>query len=345
VRRALAAAGVVLAALPALAAAAPPRSSFVLPEEVVGTPALLGDSLFYVVRTRRAETVKRLDLNTLQAIPVYTRAARSWSLGPVRSGGGRVAAELDDVNPRGGLATRVVELTPPAPARVIAGGLLRVRGQGSRTCGTEVTLEDVSPEDEPLVDQGRQACRSGAAERHVLRRYGAGLPAVIHRYVERRSDESPEWRLVAGRLLRVSESSVRIGGRRIRPSGRGYRLAWADLDAAADVVIGEIRVKGRSVHELVRLVTPVAGRLLLDLRDVQAEPRFCGNRLVVQSVSRQRQQLLVYDDLAGAPRVPLDLARTSSDLEIQLACDAESAVLVGRQAPRRTAIEVLPLAP
>jgi hypothetical protein len=43
--------------------------------------------------------------------------------------------------------------------------------------------------------------------------------------------------------------------------------------------------------------------------------------------------------------VPLDLARTSSDLEIQLACDAESAVLVGRQAPRRTAIEVLPLAP
>jgi hypothetical protein len=85
-------------------------------------------------------------------------------------------------------------------------------------------------------------------------------------------------------------------------------------------------------------------RLQLDLRDAQAEPRFCGSRLVVQSVSRQSQQLLVYDDLAGAPRVPFNVARNSRDLEIQLACDADTAVLVDRQAPRRTAIEVVPLA-
>ena len=53
VRRALVGALVATFALGAVAHAAPPRRSFVLPEAVVGRPALLGNSLFYVVRTRR----------------------------------------------------------------------------------------------------------------------------------------------------------------------------------------------------------------------------------------------------------------------------------------------------
>jgi hypothetical protein len=99
------------------------------------------------------------------------------------------------------------------------------------------------------------------------------------------------------------------------------------------------------VHQLVRLLTPAGGRVLFDGRDVQAEPRFCGGRLVVQAVTRQSQQLMVYDDLAGPPRMPFGVPRQSNDLEIQLACNADTAVLVDQQAPRRTAIEVVPLAP
>jgi hypothetical protein len=39
------------------------------------------------------------------------------------------------------------------------------------------------------------------------------------------------------------------------------------------------------------------------------------------------------------------VGRNSPDLELQLACDADTAVLVDRQTPGRTAIEVVPLAP
>lgn len=343
-RRALALAAVALAGLPAAAGAAPGRRSFVLPDDVVGRPALLGDALYYEVRTRRVESVKRIDLNTLQTAPVYSKPARSWALGPVQAGGGRLAIELDDMNPRGGLATRVVDLSPTGgPPRTVARGLLRAAPR--RTCGTEVSLEDVSPEGELLVDAGRTSCRPGAAERHVLRRYGVGGPAVIHRYIERLSDDSRQWHLVAGRLLEATERAARVGARRIQRSGRGYQLDWADLDGAADVVIGELRARGRSLRELVRLLTPTGGRTLLDLRDSQGEPRFCGGRLVVQVVSRLSQQLLVYDDLAGAPRVAFSASRNSPGLGIQLACDASTAVLVDHQARRRTAIEVVPLAP
>jgi hypothetical protein len=344
VRRAFALVALALAAVPCAAGAAPPRRSFVLPEAAVGRPALVGDALYYVVRTSRLETVKRVDLNTLQVAAVYSKPARSWGLGPVRAGGGRVAIELDDVNPRGGLASEVVELDPAgAPPRMVARGRLRVARR--RTCGTEVALEDVSPEGELLVDEGRMGCPPGSTEHHALRSHGAGPPAVIHRYAEKLSDETRQWRLVGGRLLEATERAARVGGRRIAASGRGFQLEWADLDAAADVVTGEIRVRGRSVHQLVRLLTPAGGRVLFDARDVQAEPRFCGGRLVVQAVTRQSQQLMVYDDLAGPPRMPFGVPRQSNDLEIQLACNADTAVLVDQQAPRRTAIEVVPLAP
>lgn len=116
-RRAVVGAVTACLALAGVAHAAPPRQSLVLPEAVVGRPALLGNSLFYVVRTRRAEVVKRLDLTTLQSVPVYSKPKASWGFGGVRGGGGRAAVEVDDVNPRGGLASRWWSSTPPAARR------------------------------------------------------------------------------------------------------------------------------------------------------------------------------------------------------------------------------------
>ena len=347
-RRALLVALVAALALPAVAPAAPPRRSFVLPEAVVGRPALLGNSLFYVVRTRRDEVVKRLDLTTLQSVPVYSKRKRAWGFGGVRSGGGRVAVEVDDVNPRGGLATLVVELNPSGgPPRVVARGLLR----GS--CGSEVSLEDVSEEGALVIDRAGTACRRGAVTRHVLRRYPKlGPPAVLARYRERSSDESRQWRLAGNRLLEGTERGAVVrdlttrATLRIRRRGRGYLVTWADLNAAGSVVLGELRFPSRTVRSFVRVFPPSApGRALFDAAGIQDEPRFCGSRLVEQRVSPERQELLAYDDLAAPPRLLFSTARVSRDLEIQLACDADTAVLVDFTAARRTAVEVVPLAP
>lgn len=344
-RRALLGALVATLALGAVAHAAPPRRSFVLPEAVVGRPALLGNSLFYVVRTRRDELVKRLDLTTLASVPAYSKRKASWGFGAVRSGGGRVAVEVDDVNPRGGLATQVVELDPAGgPPRVVASGLLR------NTCGSEVSLEDVSEEGALVIDRSSTGCRRGAVPRHVLRRYPKLGPAtVLLRYSERSSDESRQWRLAGNRLLEATERGAVVrdlatrATRRIRRRGRGFLVAWADLDAAGSVVLGELRFPSRSVRSLVRLFGP--DRVLFDAAGIQDEPHFCGSRLVEQRVSGQGDELLAYDDLGGAPRSVFSTPRVSRDLEIQLACDADTAVLVDFQAARHTAVEVVPLVP
>jgi hypothetical protein len=347
VRRALLVALVASFALGAVAHSAPPRRSLVLPEAVVGQPALLGSSLFYVVRTRRQERVKRLDLTTLQAAPVYTLRSASAQLGGVvRAGGGRVALDVEDINPRGGFGSKVVELDPAGgPPRLVATGLLR--NAKRRNCGTEVSLEDVSQDGALVIDKARLGCGRRAAARHVLRRYAVGPPSVLLRYTERLSDESRQWRLAGNRLLEATERGARItdlttrGVRLVRP-GRRFQTVWADLDAVGNAVVGELSFRGRSIREIVRLS---GGPVLLDARDTQAQPRFCGNRLVVQTVSRDKQELLVYDDLAAQPRVAFSTPRRSPDLEIQLSCDAGTAALVDYQRGKRTVIEVIPLGP
>lgn len=346
-RRALLGALVATFALGAVAHSAPPRRSLVLPEAVVGQPALLGDALFYVVRTRRQESIKRLDLTTLQTAPAYTLRAASAQLGGVvRAGGGRLAVDVEDINPRGGFGSKVVELYPAGgAARTVASGLLR--NAKRRNCGTEVSLEDVSQDGALVIDKARLGCGRRAVGRHVLRRYAVGPPSVLVRYTERLSDESRQWRLAGNRLLEATERGARItdltthGVRLVRP-GRRFQTVWADLDAVGNAVVGELSFRGRSVREIVRLSS---GPVLLDVRDMQAQPRFCGNRLVEQTVSRDKQELLVYDDLAGPPRVAFSTPRRSADLEIQLSCDADTAVLTDYQRARRTAIEVVPLAP
>jgi hypothetical protein len=129
--------------------------------------------------------------------------------------------------------------------------------------------------------------------------------------------------------------------RLVRP-GRLFQTVWADLDAVGNAVVGELSFHGRSIREIVRL-SP--GPVLFDARDIQAQPRFCGSRLVEQTVSRDKQELLVYDDLAAQPRVAFSTPRRSPDLEIQLSCDADTAVLTDYQRTRRTVLEVVPLAP
>jgi hypothetical protein len=347
VRRALVGALVATFALGAVAHAAPWRRTIVLPEAVVGQPALLGSSLFYVVRTRRQEIVKRLDLTTLQTAPVYTLRSTSAGLGGVvRAGGSRVAVDVEDINPRGGFGSKVVELAPAGgPPRTVATGLLR--NTRRKNCGTEVSLEDVSQDGALLIDKARLGCGRRAAARHVLRRYAVGPPSLLLRYTERLSDESRQWRLAGSRLLEASERGARItdltthGVRLVRP-GRLFQTVWADLDAVGNAVVGELSFHGRSIREIVRL-SP--GPVLLDTRDAQAQPQFCGNRLVMQTVSRSKQELLVYDDPAGAPRVAFSVPRNSLDTEIQLSCDADTAVLTDYQRGKRTVIEVVPLAP
>jgi hypothetical protein len=347
VRRALIGAVVASLALAAAAQAAPARRTIVQPEAVVGQPALLGSSLFYEVRTRRLDIVKRLDLGTLQSTPLYTLRSASVQLaGRVHAGGGRVALDVQDVNPRGGFGSKVVELDPAGgPPRTVVRGLLRSTKR--RNCGTEVSLEDVSQDGALLIDKASLGCGRRATARHVLRRYAAGPPAILSRYTERSSDESPYWRLAGTHLLEASERGARItdlvtrGVRQVRP-GRHFQNVWADLDAAGNAVVGDQSVRGRAVREIVRLA---AGRVLLDTRDSQAQPQFCGNRLVMQTVSRTKQELLVYDDLAAAPRVPFSVPRNSPDTEIQLSCDADTAVLTDYQRGKRTVIEVVPLTP
>lgn len=242
----------------------------------------------------------------------------------------------------------MVELDPAGgPPRLVATGLLR------KTCGSEVSLEDVSQDGELVIDRTSTACRRGAVPRHVLRRYPKlGPAAVLLRYRERSSDESRQWRLAGNRLLEADERGAVVrdlatgASRRIRRRGRGFLVTWADLDAPGNVVLGEFRFPSRSVRSLVRLFGPSGlGRVLFDAAGTQDEPRFCGSRLVEQRISRERQELLAYDDLAAPPRSLFSTPRASRDLEIQLACDADTAVLVDFQATRRTAVEVVPLAP
>jgi hypothetical protein len=169
------------------------------------------------------------------------------------------------------------------------------------------------------------------------------------RFNERPNDEIRQWRLAGNRLLEADERGAVVrdlatgATRRIRRHARGYLVTWADLDAAGSVVLGELRFPSRSVRSFVRLFGP--DRVLFDAAGTQDEPRFCGSRVVEHRVSRERQELLAYDDPAGAPRSLFSTPRLSRDLEIQLACDADTAVLVDFQAARRTAVEVLPLAP
>jgi hypothetical protein len=352
VRRALAAALLATLALAATAHAAPPRRSFVLPESVVGRPALLDNSLFYIVRTRRDEVVKRLDLTTLQSVPVYSKPKAAWGFAWLRSGGGRVALEVDDRNPRGGLASKVVELPAAGgPARVVASGL--VRNSRLHICGTEVSLEDVSPEGALVIDRSATGCRPGAVPRHAIRRYPAAGPVtVIRRFNERSSDEGRQWRLVGDRLLEATERGAVVrnlvtrGVRRIRRRGRGYLVTWADLDAAGNVALGELRFPSRTARSFVRLFPPSGpARILFDAAGTQDEPRLCGPRLVELRVSRSADELLVHDDLAAPARSLFSRPHVSRALEVQLACDQDTAVLVNLQATRRTAVDVVPLAP
>jgi hypothetical protein len=347
VRRALVAALVATFALGPVAHAAPVRRTIILPEAVVGQPAPLGDALFYVVRTRRQESIKRLDLTTLQTAPAYALRSASAQLGGlVRAGGGRVAFDVQDINPRGGFGSKVVELDPAGgPSHVVATGLLR--NTKRKNCGTEVSLEDVSQDGALVIDKARLGCGRRAAARHVLRRYAVGPPSVLLRYTERLSDESRQWRLAGNRLLEATERGARITDlatrtvRRVRPARR-FQTVWADLDSVGNAVVGELSFHGRSTREVVRLS---GGPVLLDARDTAAQPRFCGSRLVEQTVSRDKQELLVCDDLAVPPRVAFSTPRHSSDLEIQLSCDADTALLTDYQRGRRTVIEVVPLAP
>jgi hypothetical protein len=231
----------------------------------------------------------------------------------------------------------------------------RVRNARRHNCGTEVTLEDVSDDGALVIDKARVGCGRSSLARHVVSRYAIGPPAVLARYTERLDDESRFWRLTGNRLLEGTERGVRVrdlatgGTRPIRRRSRRFLVTWGDIDPTGNVVLGELGFPSRSVRELVRLLAPAdpptGGRILFDARDTLAQPRFCGSRLVEQRVSRTRQELLVYDDLAGAPRVPFSAARRSRDLEIQLTCDPETAALVDFQAARRTAVEVVPLAP
>jgi hypothetical protein len=347
VRRVLLGALAASLALAAVAHAAPERRTIVLPEAVVGQPALLGNTLFYVVRTRRLESVKRLDLTTLQTAPAYTlRTAAAQLGGVVRAGGGRVALDVEDIDPKGGFGSKVVELAPAGgPPRTVARGLLR--NARRKNCGTEVSLEDVSQDGTLLVDKTSLRCGRRAAARHVLRRYPLGPPSVLLRYTERLNDDSRWWRLAGSRLLEASERGARITDlatqdvRLVRP-GRRFHTVWADLDGAGNAVVGELSFHRRSTREILRLS---GGRVLLDARDTLAQPRFCGGRLVEQAVSRDKQELAVYDDLAGPPRIPFSTPRNSPDLEIQLSCDADTAALTDYQRGRHTVIEVVPLTP
>jgi hypothetical protein len=227
---------------------------------------------------------------------------------------------------------------------VASGSLKNAR---RKNCGTEVSLEDVSQDGALLIDKARLGCGRRAAARHILRRYAVGPPSVLLRYTERLSDESRQWRLAGNRLLEASERGARItdltthGVRLVRP-GRHFQTVWADLDQVGNAVVGELSFHGRSIREIVRL-SP--GPVLFDARDIQAQPRFCGSRLVEQTVSRDKQELIVYDDLAAQLRVAFSTPRRSPDLEIQLSCDADTAVLTDYQRARRTVIEVVPLAP
>jgi hypothetical protein len=307
------------------AQAAPPRRSFLLPETVVGAPAVDGDALFY----RHGERLRRVDLVTLQRTSLYRRRG----LDSVRAGGGRVAFDF------GGLRSGVLEPNANGgkPA-VLANGRLRA---GRRICGTEVSLADVSSEGSLLVDAARLGCGRRSRIRHRLIRYGGGPALTIHRFTERRDDDSADWRLAGQRLLGWSErrASVRDlttrGVRTIRPLQRHYEFASADIDADGHLATAEIRYFRRSSRALVR----VDGQLLADLPDVNVEARFCGGRLVEHRIGRTVEELLVHDVPNGPGRVALSVPRPPN-LAGEFACDADTAVVAARRA-----IDVVPLAP
>jgi hypothetical protein len=341
-------AGVLLAPS---ASAAPPRHTFVL-NEGARTPAVVGNSLFYLSDTRTEEVVKRLDLTTGQRARVFGRRSGAYSLGALRAGGGRVAVEVDDNSPRGGLGSAVVELDPTgAPPHTLARGVLRTRAR----CGLQVSLEDVSQDGAVLVDRTTIECSRRARDRHVLERYGIGPPTELVRWVERSGDEGPAWRLAATRLLKTTEHGVRVTDlvtrqiRRFRPSRRGSVLGFGDLDSSGNLTIAQLRFRRRSMHEVLRLLRPTdslaSGRVLFDGRTSGSEPRFCGTRLVEHRVSPATEELFVHDDPFGPPRQIFSSTRPgATGLDLELGCDPDTAVIADA-GHKQTVIEVVPLAP
>jgi hypothetical protein len=157
-------------------------------------------------------------------------------------------------------------------------------------------------------------------------------------------------------LLETTEHGVRVTDlvtrhtRRFRPSRRGSVLGFGDLDSSGNLVIAQLRFHRRSLHEVLRLLRPTdslaGGRVLFDGRTSGSEPRFCGTRLVEHRVSPATEELFVHDDLAAPPRQILSSTRPGAvDLDLEMACDTDTAVIVDAGRLKQTVIEVVPLAP
>jgi hypothetical protein len=157
-------------------------------------------------------------------------------------------------------------------------------------------------------------------------------------------------------LLKITEHGMRVTDlvtrhtRRFRPTRRGSVLGFGDLDSSGNLTIAQVRFHRRSFHEVLRLLGPTdslaSGRVLFDGRTSGSEPRFCGTRLVEHRVSPATEELFVHDDLASPPRQTFSSTRPGAvDLDLEMACDTDTAVIVDAGRLRQTVIEVVPLGP
>ena len=336
----------MLAFLPATAVAAAPRT-FEAGDLFDGV--VDGGGIVHV----RGRVVLRFDLATGKDAAIYTlpRGSR-FSIGRFGAAAGRVAIDLEAGFSRS--AARIVDTNTGIVTRIRSG-----RYDELRICGRSVKLDSVAPSGEVLITEASLPCAGrgpntvigqGRPGRLTVKAYGATRTrTLLSRPIDDPflSDGQPYWTLAGDQFMTQGEGLVKVHDlstgrvRRLRTHGRTASLVSAAVGPDGRVLISEWRrVRGQNrPREIVRLAGPRqdgrAGTIVHDSSRWYADPRFCGNRPVLFTLTpRGRYEL----DLVR-PRTVLATGRLA-DPEASVSCDADSLVAISLTGVQRTTIDV-----
>jgi hypothetical protein len=295
-------ASLAMSAVIPFAAAAQPRSVPV-PHGAFGGELDRG-ALFYTGYRGGHSTLERFDLASAQRTVLYAPRDRRGEIVGVEAGGGSLAIQVE----RGFQRDKVLALDPlrGAPALIASGRTFERRG-----CGRGVKLEDVSESGDIVVSQADVRC----GRRHGTFRVRAYRPVGRPLTLERRATDTPAisdggpYRTLEGtHFLSWWERRARVRDlatgtlRRFAVPGPLWLLSSADVDARGRVLLDEVRWRGRTYRQRVRLAGPggqgSAGRVVFDSPDIHrasVAAHFCGRHVVLHAWAVRRERLFLVE--------------------------------------------------
>lgn len=320
-------------------------------------PVVAGEGLYYRSLTRRAESIRRVDLETGTVRTVYSHDVEPFSIDTLRSGGGQALIGISAPGKRY-YVSRVLRLSASGdePTRV-ASGKYRMIDNLDENCGTVVALKDVSRDGEILIDEGRTECDPDRPDSAVLRAHrGSSSRELLRREAEDPFDlaDLPEMQLAGNRLLTGGETrlvltDIRTGAiRTVARTGRGWFIERNGLDAAGNVLLTEIQLSGLKFRGAqVRLVGPSddarAGAVLFRARHSFEDARFCGDRVTEYWISAKGRERLTVRQGAER-RVLLDRRRKRfRPIDFDITCDDRTIVIGSKKGRKRARLTIFEL--